>query len=220
MARLPGPWRPPAEPGRRGPDAVHLLDLGVGIAGAARYFARERGRRMTGIDLTEEHGRVATASTRRVGLDGPVSFHGGGARALASPAGSFEGADMPHVGMDIAGEAALFAGVRRVPGPGRCAPSSTRCASCAEGLPALGTHIPVGEDCARKKDNIPVEADAAQEDDIPVQVVAKPRRVDILARQGRAAAEATRSAGAAETTCATSRRHRRRRPAGRPARRC
>ena len=220
MARVPGLWRPPAESGRRGPDAVHLLDLGVGIAGAARYFARERGRRMTGIDLTEEHGRVATASTRRVGLDGPVSFHRGGARALPSPAGGFGGACMPHAGMDVAGEAALFAGGRRVPGPGRCAPSSTRCASCAEGLPALGTHILVGEDCARKKDNIPVQADAAQNDDIPVQVVAEPRRADILARQGRAVADVIRPVGIAGMMCATSRRHRRWRPAGRPARPC
>ena len=90
MARLPGPWRPPVEPGRRGPDTVHLLDLGSGIGGATRYFAREHGRRVTDVDLTEEHGRVAAASTRRVGLDGPVSFHRGGARALPFPAGGFD----------------------------------------------------------------------------------------------------------------------------------
>ena len=118
MARLPGPWRPPVEPGRRGPDTVHLVDVDSGIAGAARYFAREHACRVTGIDLTEELGRVATAPTRRVGLDGPVSFHQGGVRALPFPAGSFGGACMPHAGMDIAGEAALLAGVHRVPEPG------------------------------------------------------------------------------------------------------
>ena len=68
-----------------------------------------------------------------------------------------------------------------------------------------------------EEDDIPAEADAAEEDDIPVQVVARPRQVDILARQGRAVAEVIRPVGVAEMTCATSRRHKRRRPAGRTA---
>ena len=37
---------------------MHLLDVGCGIGGPARYFA-ERGCQVTGVDLTEEFVRVA-----------------------------------------------------------------------------------------------------------------------------------------------------------------
>jgi SAM-dependent methyltransferase len=97
---------------------MHLLDVGSGVGGAARYFAREHGCRVTGIDLTEEYVRVASALTRRVGLDGSVSFRQGSALALPFPEGSFDGACMLHVGMNVADKAALFADVRRVLRPG------------------------------------------------------------------------------------------------------
>ena len=47
---------------------MHLLDVGCGIGGPARYFA-ERGCQVTGIDLTEEFVRVAESLTRMVKLD-------------------------------------------------------------------------------------------------------------------------------------------------------
>ena len=49
---------------------MHLLDIGCGIGGPSRYFAVERGCRVTGIDLTEDYVRTAEALSRRVGLDG------------------------------------------------------------------------------------------------------------------------------------------------------
>src|SRR5437870_7100192 len=48
---------------------LHLLDIGCGLGGASRYFAHERGCRVTGIDLTEAYVRVAEALARRVGLE-------------------------------------------------------------------------------------------------------------------------------------------------------
>src|SRR3974390_20925 len=48
---------------------MHLLDVGCGIGGPARYFAA-RGCQITGIDLTAEFVQVAEALTRRVKLDG------------------------------------------------------------------------------------------------------------------------------------------------------
>ena len=44
---------------------MHLLDIGSGIGGPARYFARHHGCRVTGIDLTEEFVAVARALTSR-----------------------------------------------------------------------------------------------------------------------------------------------------------
>src|SRR5215467_13017443 len=46
---------------------MHLLDVGCGIGGPARYFAN-RGCRVTGIDLTDGFLRVAESLTRMVKL--------------------------------------------------------------------------------------------------------------------------------------------------------
>jgi SAM-dependent methyltransferase len=96
----------------------HLLDIGSGIGGTARYLARTQGCRVTGVDLTADYVAVATALSRRVGLDGLVAFRQGSALDLPFDAGAFDGACMLHVGMNIADKAALFAGIRRVLRPG------------------------------------------------------------------------------------------------------
>lgn len=96
----------------------HLLDVGCGIGGPSRFFARELGCRVTGIDLTEDYVRTAEALSRRVGLDAQVSYRQASAVALPFADAAFDGAYMIHVGMNIADKAALFAGVRRVLKPG------------------------------------------------------------------------------------------------------
>ena len=93
---------------------AHLLDIGSGLGGASRFFAQERGCRVTGIDLTEEYVRTAEWLASLLRLDGRVSYRHGSGLALPFPAESFDGAYMLHVGMNIAAKAALFAEVRRV----------------------------------------------------------------------------------------------------------
>ena len=97
---------------------LHLLDVGSGLGGASRYFAHERGCRVAGIDLTEEYVRAAEALARRVGLADRVSYRHGSALDLPFAPGTFDGAYMLHVGMNIEDKAGLFAGVRRVLRPG------------------------------------------------------------------------------------------------------
>jgi len=58
---------------------LHLLDIGCGLGGASRYFAHERGCRVTGVDLTEEYVCTAEALSERVGLGAP-SFLSAGQR--------------------------------------------------------------------------------------------------------------------------------------------
>jgi len=53
---------------------MHLLEIGSGIGGPARYFARHQGCQVTGIDLTEEFVAVARMLTSRLGMDGQISF--------------------------------------------------------------------------------------------------------------------------------------------------
>jgi ubiquinone/menaquinone biosynthesis C-methylase UbiE len=97
---------------------LNLLDIGSGLGGASRYFAHERGCHVTGIDLTEEYVRLAKALAKRVGLEDQVSYQHGSALALPFAPGSFDGAYMLHVGMNISDKARLFAEVRRVLKPG------------------------------------------------------------------------------------------------------
>ena len=93
---------------------LHLLDVGSGLGAASRYFAHERGCRVTGIDLTEEYVRAAEALARRVGLADRVSYRHGSALDLPFAPGTFDGAYMLHVGMNIEDKARLFAEVRRM----------------------------------------------------------------------------------------------------------
>jgi ubiquinone/menaquinone biosynthesis C-methylase UbiE len=97
---------------------MRLLDVGSGIGGPARYFAHHQRCHVTGIDLTDEFVQVARALSQRVGLADKVSFVQGSALDMPFPAGSFDGAYMLHVGMNIGDKAALFAQVKRVLKPG------------------------------------------------------------------------------------------------------
>jgi ubiquinone/menaquinone biosynthesis C-methylase UbiE len=97
---------------------MNLLDIGSGIGGPARYFAWHHGCRVTGIDLTDEFVAVARALTRRLGMEGQVSFEQGSALSMPFSASTFDVATLLHVGMNIAEKAQLFAEVRRVLKPG------------------------------------------------------------------------------------------------------
>lgn len=100
------------------PAGARVLDIGSGIGGPARFFAAERGWRMEGIDLTAEYVEAAQALSQRVGMADKVSFRQASATALPFPDGTFDGATLLHVGMNIADKPAVFAEVRRVLKPG------------------------------------------------------------------------------------------------------
>jgi SAM-dependent methyltransferase len=93
---------------------MHLLDVGCGIGGPARYFSSEYGCKVTGVDLTEEFVQVARSLTRMTKLEGSATFEQASALKLPFEAGSFDGAYMIHVGMNLANKAGVFSEVRRV----------------------------------------------------------------------------------------------------------
>jgi ubiquinone/menaquinone biosynthesis C-methylase UbiE len=97
---------------------MHVLDIGCGIGGASRYFSEARGCRVTGIDLTDDYVRTAGALSKRVGLDERLAYRQASALALPFDAGTFDGAYMLHVGMNIEDKPQLFAEARRVLKPG------------------------------------------------------------------------------------------------------
>ena len=97
---------------------MHVLDVGSGIGGPARYFAEAHGCRVTGVDLTPEFVEVANALTRRCGLAEQVAFQQASALDLPFADGTFDVATLIHVGINIENKATLFAEVRRVLKPG------------------------------------------------------------------------------------------------------
>jgi ubiquinone/menaquinone biosynthesis C-methylase UbiE len=96
----------------------HILDIGSGIGGPARYFAKRFGCRVTGIDLTAEFCDVARHLTRVLGLEDRVTFQVGDALAMAFSDGSFDGAYSMNVSMNIADKAAFYREIHRVLKPG------------------------------------------------------------------------------------------------------
>jgi ubiquinone/menaquinone biosynthesis C-methylase UbiE len=96
----------------------HLLDVGSGLGGPARYLAQRFGCRVTGVDLTPEFCAVATQLTQQLGLQNQVDFHVADALALPFGDASFDGAYSMNVSMNIADKASLYCALRRVLKPG------------------------------------------------------------------------------------------------------
>jgi SAM-dependent methyltransferase len=96
----------------------HILDVGSGIGGPARYFAHRFGCRVTGIDLTAEFCVVARVLTRAVGLADRIAFEQGNALATPFPDARFDGAYSLNVSMNIADKAGLYREIHRVLKPG------------------------------------------------------------------------------------------------------
>ena len=98
----------------------HVLDVGSGLGGPARYFVRRFGCRVSGIDLTAEFCEVARKLTSRLGpgLGERVSFEEGDALAMPFADASFDGAYSMNVSMNIEDKRALYREIRRVLKPG------------------------------------------------------------------------------------------------------
>mgnify|MGYP006413133783 FL=1 len=95
-----------------------ILDIGCGIGGPARYFARTFGCRMVGIDLTAEFCDVARRLNTAVGLADKISIEQASATDLPFDDGRFDAAYSQNVSMNIADKAALFGEAYRVLRPG------------------------------------------------------------------------------------------------------
>lgn len=96
----------------------HLLDVGSGIGGPARYMAHRFGCQVTGIDLTAEFYEVACHLTRLLAMESKVNFELGNALAMPFSDATFDGAYSMNVSMNIADKAALYREIQRVLKPG------------------------------------------------------------------------------------------------------
>jgi ubiquinone/menaquinone biosynthesis C-methylase UbiE len=96
----------------------HLLDVGCGLGGAARYIASNYRNRITGIDLTPEYIETGKVLCNWMNLDDYVTLECGSALSMPFQDGQFDGGYMLHVAMNIEDKALLFAEIGRVLKPG------------------------------------------------------------------------------------------------------
>lgn len=96
----------------------HLLDVGSGLGGPARWMSTRFGCRVTGVDLTPEFCAIAKHLTRATGLEGRVRFEAGSALAMPFDAATFDGAYSMFVTMNIGDKAGLYRELHRVLKPG------------------------------------------------------------------------------------------------------
>ncbi|MGQ0677870.1 MAG: class I SAM-dependent methyltransferase [Rhodospirillales bacterium] len=93
---------------------AHLLDVGSGVGGPARWFARRFGCRVSGIDLTAEFCEAARVLTAQQNLSGRVAFHCGDALAMPFADAAFDGAYSMNVSMNIQDKPGLYREIARV----------------------------------------------------------------------------------------------------------
>lgn len=101
---------------------MHVLDIGSGLGGPARFCAQTYGCRVTGIDLTASYVDAARVLTGWVGLSDRVSFRRMSALDLRPEENGatrlFDAAYLLHVGMNIADKTELFDVIGAVLRPG------------------------------------------------------------------------------------------------------
>ena len=96
----------------------HVLDVGSGIGGPARFIASRTSARVAGIDLTPEFVEAARVLTERAGLDDLVTFETGDALNMPFGNASFDAAICLYVAMNIAQKEGLAREIARVLKPG------------------------------------------------------------------------------------------------------
>jgi SAM-dependent methyltransferase len=96
----------------------HLLDIGCGIGGPARWIAAKYECRVTGVDLTREFCKAARELNGLCGLADRVRILHGSALALPTPNGSFDHAYSQAALMNISDKQGVFREAFRVLRPG------------------------------------------------------------------------------------------------------
>ncbi len=96
----------------------HIVDIGCGIGGPARYLADRFDCRVSGIDITESFVEAANKLTALLKMAGQVEVELGDGQHLPYGDATFEGGYTQHVTMNITNRAQFFGEAFRVLKPG------------------------------------------------------------------------------------------------------
>lgn len=96
----------------------HILDIGAGLGGPARYIAKRFDCRVSGIDITPPFVEAANKLSALLRMEGQVRIELGDGQKLPYPDATFDGAYTQHVTMNVADRAKFFAEAFRVLKPG------------------------------------------------------------------------------------------------------
>jgi SAM-dependent methyltransferase len=96
----------------------HLLDIGCGLGGPARYLARRFRCKVSGIDITPAFVEAANKLTALLGMEDEVTVELGDGEHLPFAERRFDGAYAQHVTMNVADRRRFFAEAFRVLKPG------------------------------------------------------------------------------------------------------
>lgn len=92
----------------------HILDIGCGLGGPARYLAKRFRCRVTGLDITKPFVEAANKLTALLAMQEQVEVDLGDGVRLPYADATFDGAYAQHVTMNIDDRAAFFAQAYRV----------------------------------------------------------------------------------------------------------
>ena len=116
----------------------HILDIGSGIGGPARWFAAKCGVRVTGVDLTAEFCAAAEALNRATGLADRITIKNGSALALPVDDNSFDRAYSQNVIMNIENKLQFYREACRALKPGGVLALSNLCRGKRRRIPLSG----------------------------------------------------------------------------------
>jgi SAM-dependent methyltransferase len=96
----------------------HIVDIGCGLGGPARYMAKRFQCSVSGIDITEPFVQAANKLTRLLHMEDQVKIQQGDGVRLPYKNASFDGAYTQHVTMNVANREKFFQEAYRVLKPG------------------------------------------------------------------------------------------------------
>lgn len=96
----------------------HILDIGCGLGGPARYMANRFQCKVSGLDITEPFVVAANKLTALLRMESTVRIELGDGQRLPYPDSHFDGAYTQHVTMNVADRRKFFAEAYRVLKPG------------------------------------------------------------------------------------------------------
>lgn len=92
----------------------HVVDVGAGLGGPARFLAAHFGCRVSGVDLSSSFVSIARLLSQRSGFADRTDFRTGDACAMPFPDAGFDLAWTQHAAMNIANRSGLYAECRRM----------------------------------------------------------------------------------------------------------